>query len=140
MTSAKPQYYGKYYMTSNIPSSSEFHATATATCGNGLYMALGESKMIAGQRLGDNSYYTIAGVHLPEDWKAQNSTLVADSANLRDWLVSDAYANWPKQHTDLIANSEGDIYTWPLYGFSAESLGWQHQQGVTLVGDAAHVW
>jgi len=91
-------------------------------------------------RLGDRSYYSFAGISLPESWKSDNADLLKDPTKLKRELVAKHFADWPKATTDLMTNSDGDIYTWPLYGVPAGKVGWETVPGVTLIGDAAHPW
>lgn len=139
VTSATPKYAGRYYLTSNIYPESPFHATAEAMAGTGNYMSMGSHRLIAAMRLGDRSYYTFAGLSLPETWKSDNAALLNDPAALRHTLVTKYLSDWSKKNTDLITHSDGEFYVWPLYGLAAEDVEWQTVPGVALVGDAAHI-
>ena len=139
VTSAKPQYSGLYYLTSTIRPDNAFHSSAASLAGQGNYLALGDEKQIAVQKLGDGSYYIAVGLRLPETWKSVNSGLLKNPSALRQSLLHDYFVDWPQVHTDLIKHSEGDFRAWPLYAMPTESLSWQAVPGVTLIGDAAHV-
>ncbi|KAF2470017.1 putative monooxygenase [Lindgomyces ingoldianus] len=139
VTSAKPQYSGIYYLTTAIQPESPFHSSVVSLAGNGLYMAIGDGKQIVILKLGDGSYYIGFGLRLPENWSSEQAALIKDSSALRQWLLSDGFADWPEAHTDVIRHSDGDFYVWPLYAMPTESLSWQTVPGVTLIGDAAHV-
>lgn len=103
-------------------------------------MSMGGRRTISAMRLGDGSYYAFAGLSLPEAWKSDNADLLKDPARLKRELVAKYFADWPNATTDLMTKSDGEVYTWPLYGVSAEKLGWETVPGVTLIGDAAHTW
>jgi len=103
-------------------------------------MSMGGRRVVAAMRLGDRSYYTFAGLSLPESWKSDNAALLDDPEALRQTLVNKHLSDWSRTNTDLIARSDGEIYTWPLYGLAAEDLEWQTVPGVALIGDAAHIW
>lgn len=103
-------------------------------------MSMGGSRVMAAMRLGDGSYYTFAGLKLPESWKSDNKVLLSNPAQIRQELVAKHFADWPRTTTDLTAQSDGEFYAWPLYGMPLESLSWQTVAGVTLIGDAAHIW
>jgi len=103
-------------------------------------MSMGGCRTMNAMRLGDRSYYTFAGLSLPESWKSDNAGFLKDPPRLKRELVAKYFADWPKATTDLMAKSDGDVYTWPLYGVSAEAVGWETVPGVTLIGDAAHTW
>ena len=103
-------------------------------------MSMGGRRTMNAMRLGDRSYYTFAGLSLPESWKTENAELLDDPPRLKRELAAKHFADWPKATTDLMTKSDGDVYTWPLYGASAEEVGWETVPGVTLIGDAAHTW
>lgn len=103
-------------------------------------MSMGGRRLVAAMRLGDRSYYTFAGLSLPESWRSDNASLLNDPEALRRTLVTKYFADWSHTNTDLIAHSDGGFYTWPLYGVSAEDMEWQTVPGVALIGDAAHIW
>ena len=139
VTSATPKYAGRYYLTSNISPASPFYATAESMAGTGNYMSMGRHHLVAAMRLGDRSYYTFAGLSLPESWKSDNAALLEDPEALRRKLVTEYFSDWSKTNTDLVAHSDGEFYIWPLYGLAAEEMEWQTVPGVALVGDAAHI-
>ena len=108
--------------------------------GTGNYMSMGKRRVVAAMRLGDRSYYTFAGLSLPESWRSNYAALLDDPEALRRTLVTRYLSDWSNTNTDLIAHSDGEFYIWPLYGLAAEDLAWQTVPGVALIGDAAHVW
>lgn len=140
VTSARPEFAGKCSITSNISPDNPLHPSVEAMVGNGNYMSMGGGRIVAAMRLGDRSYYTWAGIVLPESWKKDNEALLNNPSQLRQELVTKYFAGWPQATTDLIARSDGDIYAWSFYGMPSESLAWQTVPGVTLIGDAAHIW
>jgi 2-polyprenyl-6-methoxyphenol hydroxylase-like FAD-dependent oxidoreductase len=140
VTSTKPKYAGRYYITSNISPESPFYATAESMVGTGNYMSMGGQRVVAAMRLNDRSYYTFAGLSLPQSWKSDNTAILDDPGALRHKFVADHFADWPESTTDLFVRSDGDVYTWPLYGLAAKDVEWSTVPGVTLIGDAAHIW
>ena len=139
VTPAKPQYSGLHYLTTSIKPENPFHSSAVSLVGQGNYMAVGDGKQIAAQKLGDGSYYIAVGLRLPERWSSENAALLEDPSALRQSLLHDHFVDWPQVHTDLIKHSEGHFRAWPLYAMPTESLSWQAVPGITLIGDAAHV-
>ena len=135
-----PTFAGRYYLTSNISPESPFHATVEAKVQNGNYMSMGGRRLVAAMRLGDRSYYTFAGLTLPESWKNDNAALLNDPDALRRDLITKHFSDWSKINTDLITHSDGGFYVWPLYGIPAEQVEWRSVPGITLIGDAAHLW
>jgi 2-polyprenyl-6-methoxyphenol hydroxylase-like FAD-dependent oxidoreductase len=138
VTSAKPEYSGLYCFTTHIRPDNPFHSAAASLAGAGNYIALGEGKQLVILKLHDGSYHIGVGLHLPEEWRSDNAALLENPSALREWLVHNSFAEWPKVHTDMIQHSEGDVRAWPLYSMPAESLSWKPHAGVTLIGDAAH--
>ena len=101
-------------------------------------MAISAGKSIIAQRMGDESYNVYAGLQFPEHWSKANTDLV-HSADFRRHLVSEDFADWSSDVTDLVKLSDGTFHTWPLYSLPAEALCWKTISNVCLVGDAAHV-
>ena len=101
-------------------------------------MAVSDGKVIIAQRMGDGSYNVYAGLTIPENWSKANADYF-HSPLFREKLVSDEYADWSSDITDLVKLSDGSFHTWPLYALSPEALCWKPKPGCTLVGDAAHV-
>jgi 2-polyprenyl-6-methoxyphenol hydroxylase-like FAD-dependent oxidoreductase len=139
VTSAKPQFSGLYYFSTNIGPDSPMHSSAKALAGEGNYMAFGDERMLGTMMLGDGSYYTFVGMHLPEHWRNANAALAADPVAMREWLLRDQLVKFGKVHTDLIEHSSAPFFVWPLYGMPIESLSWETVPGIALVGDAAHL-
>lgn len=140
VTSATPEFAGKYYLTSNISPNNPFYPHVEAKAGTGNYLSMGNCGVIGAMRLGDRSYYTMAGLQLPESWKNDNVDLINDPSALRRKLAKDHFPEWSSVNTDLITQSDGEFYVWPLYGMRSEALEWESVPGVTLIGDAAHLW
>lgn len=139
LTPAIPEYSGRYYLTSAISPANPFYSIAESLVGTGNYMSMGGGRVVAAMRLGDGLYYTFAGLSLSEAWRHENAALISNAARLREVLVREHFADWATTNTDLIANSDGEFYVWPLYGLSVGSLPQRSMPGVTLVGDAAHL-
>ncbi|KAM0717151.1 hypothetical protein Q7P37_007003 [Cladosporium fusiforme] len=139
VTSAVPEFAGRYYFTSNISPSNPFYPTVEAKAGTGNYLSMGGKRVMAAMRLADRSYYTFAGLSLPESWRSDNATLIGNPTELRQKLAREYFSDWPNANTDLITHSDGDFYIWALYGVKAESMDWKTVPGVTLIGDAAHL-
>jgi len=127
------------YLTTYIRPQNEHYSTAVSLAGKGNYNAIGSGKILVAQLLDDGSYYIVVGLRLPEHWNLSNA-LLSDPPALRRWLLTKHFAGWAKAHRDLIKHSEGDFRFWPLYASPLQSLSWQTVPGVTLIGDAAHVW
>lgn len=139
MTSAKPQYSGKCYLTTYIHPGNPQYSALESLAGKGSYLALAEEKFLFAQYIGDGTFAIGFGLYLPEKW-SEEKRLLKDSEALKKWLLEEQMAGWPELHTNFIKHTgESEWRRWPLYALPTEALTWETISGVALVGDAAHV-
>ncbi|KAH9917123.1 monooxygenase FAD-binding protein [Epithele typhae] len=108
-------------------------ADARALVGNGTACAMQDGKMLIAQRNSDGRVRTYAWFRGPEDWP-----LPSDAAEARAVLL-EKFEGWAPVLRKLIEHGADDaIYRRPLY-MLPPGLRWEHVDGVTVIGDAAHV-
>ena len=110
-------------------------AAIAATTGTGhLFARDGAGRAIIAQRnSGDVTRGYVAFV-APEDWAAQAG--FADDAGLRAYLA-EQYAGWAPELRRFV--TESDAYVERAFRVLPAPLTWERADGVTLLGDAAHV-
>jgi 2-polyprenyl-6-methoxyphenol hydroxylase-like FAD-dependent oxidoreductase len=104
--------------------------------GQGTMCAEGEHKFIGAQRNGDGSIRLTASLPMPEDPTRGGGAPTdppAVRALLRGW-----FRGWHPDLVDLFDQVDADFSYWPHYTMPARQQ-WTSHQGITLVGDAAHV-
>ncbi|KAH9915185.1 monooxygenase FAD-binding protein [Epithele typhae] len=108
-------------------------ADARALVGNGTTFAMEDGKMLIAQRNSDGRVRTYAWFRGPEDWP-----LPADAAEARAVLLA-KFEGWAPVLRKFVERGADDgIYHRPLY-MLPPGLRWEHVDGVTVIGDAAHV-
>ncbi|WP_250005678.1 NAD(P)/FAD-dependent oxidoreductase [Actinoplanes sp. M2I2] len=105
------------------------HPDLAELVGPGNLWCLGERRILAAQRLGDGSIRV--GVSLPVDERS-----AAAYSSKRALL--DAFEGWNPRLTALIAAADGPPAPRRIESMPTGAR-WNHQPGITLVGDAAHL-
>ena len=139
ITPVRPEYTGLSYLTTIIRPGNAAYRTAMSLAGKGNYNVVSSGTMLVVMRLDDGAYWIATGMRLPETWNTDND-LFSDPPALRQWLLKEHFAEWTQAQRDMIEHSEGSFRFWPLYATPMEGLEWNTVPGVTLIGDAAHVW
>ncbi|KAK4191052.1 hypothetical protein QBC35DRAFT_488082 [Podospora australis] len=148
ITTSTPTYTGKSYIETRITLTNPLHPTVASRMGAGMFIAIGDQKLVISQRQGDSSYRTYFGVSVPPGFFQSHSlspqpnlTTEETETNLRNILLSDRFfADWDEEYHSLIKNGT-NFRPWPLYSLSKESIteSWKSVPGLTLIGDAAHL-
>ncbi|CAG9984592.1 unnamed protein product [Clonostachys byssicola] len=145
LTSAKPKYSGKSYIEGKISPNNPIYPKLETKVGPGSLIAFGPNKNLAAQQMSDGSYRIYLGVTVAEDFfiddNANVDLSVDDGAQARQFFLSsnDYFAEWATEFHETIANCEHGFRKWPLFYLPPESLVWEHDSQVTLIGDAAHL-
>jgi len=124
-----PEYSGVTFMEGWIQEPSAIQADIV---GHGTMFSFGGEEAVFAQRNGLGRICVYAAIKRSRDW----ISVEVERQNMRD-LVLSTFDGWAPQLRDLLkaceAFVERPIYQLPL-GFE-----WQHQKGLYLVGDAAHL-
>jgi 2-polyprenyl-6-methoxyphenol hydroxylase-like FAD-dependent oxidoreductase len=148
LTSATPQYAGVHCITLTIPNLTAKHPHFASMVGGGSYVACGDGKTIMAQRGSVDSVRMYLMLKSPSSTYLSDTSLDALSpSQLKQKLLtsSELYATWGESLKDLLcaacdAEAEGgeEISAKPLYMLPVGHT-WTHRQGLTLIGDAAHL-
>ena len=136
VSSATPIYHGltstEVILLPDVSKKPEL-AEAVAMVGAGSMYAMGRRQVLVAQLNGDGRIRVYAMFAAPEDW-----TVPVDPAEARRVLL-EKYEGWAQGMRKLIEHCDGEaIYCRPLYHLPIGHK-WEHVDGVTLVGDAAHL-
>lgn len=150
LSDAQPFYSGTQLVTATVRNVSTKYPHLAELSGSGALQALGGGKGIMTHRGPQDSIRVYAAVSTPhEQWAAATGLKGKTAAEVKTTLLSDdkLFRNWAPALQDLLATAfdeetkdnpgcEADIM--PLYMLPVDHR-WEHQMGVTLVGDAAHL-
>ena len=135
---AEPRYSGTHFYTTFIRPQSPTYASAVAMAGKGNYLAMSGGRQIFLHSLNDGSYHLSVGVKLQEGQTAK-SRVLQDPSALWESLLKGEFTGWAPGLTEMIKSSDLGFRSWPLYSMPEESLPWETESGLTLLGDAAHL-
>ena len=138
ITQASPQYSGKSFLESEIGLEHRLYETMASKVGAGMFLSVGDGKLIVIERQGNGSYRNYFGLQVPKDFFRNGTVDLHDVEATRRLLLSDFHADWSEETKNLIQHAT-DFRPWPLYTLSTEDLGWKSVPGFTLAGDAAHL-
>ncbi|UAK25358.1 FAD-dependent oxidoreductase [Sphingomonas nostoxanthinifaciens] len=110
------------------------HASVDALVGGGKMMAVGDNRVLIGQRNGHGHIRGYAGWRMPEP--AARALAAATREQVRATALA-AFAGWAPHLIDLIV--QGDLLAVrPLHALPIGHC-WTSRRGLTLIGDAAHL-
>jgi 2-polyprenyl-6-methoxyphenol hydroxylase-like FAD-dependent oxidoreductase len=146
LTDIKPHYSTVSCITLTIPSISTAYPQLSALLGGGSYSASGDHKAIMTQRGSYDSVRVYLMLRDPsENYLSELGLCDVSSAELQARLLGEEalFANWGENLKSLIAaacsSSQEPIPAKPLYMLPVSHT-WVHRYGLTLLGDAAHVF
>lgn len=137
LSKARPQYSGVMFVELNLPDVDRQHPEVAEMVGHGKMFALGEGKGLLAQRNANAHVQAYAGLRMPEDWIAQGGLDLASTEATKRSLAKN-FAGWSERLLELIYRSDERIAPRPLYALPVDHR-WESREGVTLLGDAAHV-
>lgn len=148
LTDTKPHFSSVHCITLTVPSLSSNHPELAQMIGNGSYYASGEGKAVIAQRGSLDSARVYVMISSPSESYLETSGLeevVKNSAILKKMLVGEEefFEGWGEGIKSLIAagcdsGAEFEVTAKPLYMLPV-GFQWEHVDGVTLIGDAAHL-
>ncbi|GAM87678.1 hypothetical protein ANO11243_057050 [Dothideomycetidae sp. 11243] len=138
LTPAKPTFTGLYYLQTTILPTNPHYAHIRSFAGSGSYTSLSSGNAIIAQQVSNGAYNIYIGLRLPEHWTKTNAELIR-SPGFRQYLIQTYFSDWSEEPLSLIRHSDGPFHSWPLYSLPLDALPWTSVEGVTLIGDAAHL-
>ena len=110
------------------------HANVDALVGNGKMFAVGDNRVLIGQRNGQGHIRGYAGLRLAENTAQEWTTEAPDRVRAK---LLDVFTNWAPELTYIVESGDF-VAVRPLYALPI-GYKWDSRPGATLLGDAAHL-
>lgn len=139
---ASPFYSGTTFIESYIPPATlSSHPVLDALVGHGSAYALEDSKALMGQRNTGGGVRVQSALAVPESWLDDTKSAILTNPTKSLQYIVDLFKGWNDGLLDLVRYSDptnGQVIPRRLYMLPVDHS-WAPRQGITLVGDAAHV-
>ena len=137
LSDAKPMYTGLSFIGTDIAHAAQRQPEIARLVGPGRLFALSDGKGILTGLLGNGTVGGYVGLQVPEDWMAASSLSFDQPAQMRAAVLSQ-FADWDPALTAIIRHCDEPLTLIQINMLPTEHR-WEHQPGVTLIGDAAHL-
>jgi len=137
LSPAKPFYSGVAGHTFRIPDAQTVSPVGYELVNRGSLFAWSNGKSIMAQYMGDGSINVATWALKPEDWRKQCGHDVRDAKAVKEACTRE-YADWDTRLVSFTQCAEDHVVPRDLYMLPVGHR-WKHIQGVTLIGDAAHL-
>ena len=135
LSDMRPAYVGTSFIETFLYDADNRHKASAEVIGTGTLMAVAPGQGILAHRYANGTLHTYVALSRPEDWIAQIDFSDRTTALAR---IASEFRGWAPELTALITDGETDPVLRPIYALPVEHR-WSRLQGVTLVGDAAHL-
>ncbi|MEV0847862.1 NAD(P)/FAD-dependent oxidoreductase [Streptomyces sp. NPDC049954] len=137
LSDAVPVYTGVTFVETGLNEADTRHPEPAALTGQGTMMALDDNLGLVAQRNSGGHIRVYVGMRTPEDWHRRAGVDLTEPAAVRAALL-ERFADWgPALHGFLTETDTGYVNR-PLFALPVPHT-WEHTEGVTLLGDAAHL-
>ncbi|PVF96982.1 FAD/NAD(P)-binding domain-containing protein [Serendipita vermifera] len=134
----KPHYTGVSFVECELHDLDTRHPSLTKLIGKGTMCALGDGKGIIPQRNSKGRVKVYLGFRVPESWISDcGIPFTTDPETTRQKLL-DMFPDWSEDLRDIIRRAEPNFIPRQLVTLDP-GFKWDWMDGVTLIGDAAHV-
>lgn len=113
------------------------HPEISKLVGRGSLFALSDNKGLLAQRNGHNRIRVYITMRVPENWITESKIPFDQPEKVRPHLL-ELFSDWDESLLNLIHSCDDDFIPRALYALPINHR-WEHQPGVTLLGDAAHL-
>ncbi|KAM0719677.1 hypothetical protein Q7P37_003808 [Cladosporium fusiforme] len=137
LTETKPFYSGIAGHAFRIPDSEETTPDLYKLVNRGSLFSWGDGKSIMAQYMGDGSINVGTWAVRSESWQEDCDYDVQDAKATKAACLRD-YSDWDPRLVDFTQRAEDHVVPRNLYMLPVGHR-WEHKQGVTIIGDAAHV-
>ncbi|MBB5058537.1 2-polyprenyl-6-methoxyphenol hydroxylase-like FAD-dependent oxidoreductase [Granulicella aggregans] len=134
LSDAKPIYSGVTFVELGIDDADQRYPERAKLVGRGLMFALGDSKAIIGHRDANAHIGIYVALRAEEGWIFEDGPGVS---SMRASLVGQ-FSGWSEELLELIRGCDDRMTPRKLYALPVGHR-WEHREGVTLLGDAAHL-
>ncbi|MBS1072941.1 FAD-dependent monooxygenase [Gluconobacter cerinus] len=135
LTDVRPVYSGTCFIEIGLAAGDARHAASIGLIGAGTLMAVAPGRGIMVHRSADGSAHGYVALNKSEDWIG-----AVDFRNARAGLaiVAQQFTGWAPHLRHFILDSDAPPVIRPIHALPV-GIAWRHRQGVTLIGDAAHL-
>jgi 2-polyprenyl-6-methoxyphenol hydroxylase-like FAD-dependent oxidoreductase len=137
ISATKPIYSGIAGHAFRIPDAKKTTPLGYGLANRGTLFAHGDGKSIMAQCMGDGSLSISAWARRSEDWREQCGYDVHDARATKEACLQE-FADWDPRLVSFTQCAEDHVVPRDLYMLPVGHR-WKHVQGVTLIGDAAHL-
>lgn len=137
VSDARPVYSGVTFASIEFNDVDRSYPEIAKLVGHGLMFAMGESKTIAAHRNAGSNVGFYVGLRVSEDW-AENGGLDRSSPEATRQSLAANFHGWAPILLQSILQSTEPITPRRIYALPIGHR-WEHRQGITLLGDAAHL-
>jgi 2-polyprenyl-6-methoxyphenol hydroxylase-like FAD-dependent oxidoreductase len=135
LTDAVPAYTGISFVETDLLEPDVRHPACADLLGAGFFMSLDGDRGFLAHRETDGSLHVYTATHAAEDWLDGIDFSRPEAARA---AVLNEFDGWDDTLRALVGESDGAIVGRKIHALP-KGLRWQHQPGVTLIGDAAHL-
>ena len=135
LSSAKPTYIGTTFIETNLLEGDTRHKASAETIGTGTLMAVVPGQGILAHRYSNGTLHVYVALNKPEAW-VDAIDFTRPSSGLE--RIAEEFEGWAPPLRALITDGDTEPVIRPIYALPIEHR-WERVQGVTLVGDAAHL-
>ncbi|MGI3776943.1 MAG: FAD-dependent oxidoreductase [Janthinobacterium lividum] len=135
LTDARPAYSGTCFVEVALAADDALHAAGIQAIGTGTLIAVAPGRGILAHRNADGSVAGYVALNEPEDWFRS-----IDFGDVHAGLavIAERFAGWAPHLAGLITGSIAEPVLRPIHALPVD-IRWPRREGVTLVGDAAHL-
>jgi 2-polyprenyl-6-methoxyphenol hydroxylase-like FAD-dependent oxidoreductase len=113
------------------------HPEISKLVGRGTFFVLSDNKGLIAQRNGQNQIRVYITLRVSENWATELDIPFDQPEQIRSHLLQ-LFADWDNSLLNLIHSCDANFMPRPLYMLPIDHK-WETQDGVTLLGDAAHL-
>jgi 2-polyprenyl-6-methoxyphenol hydroxylase-like FAD-dependent oxidoreductase len=135
LSNDQPAYTGISFVESNLLEPETRHPRGAALVGSGFFMCLGDQRAVMGHRQTNGSIHIYTALKIDEGWL--NTIDFSDTAAAKAAVLAH-FEGWDEGLRGLIADADGALAPRHVHALPVGHR-WDRIQGVTLLGDAAHL-
>ncbi|MFB4303037.1 FAD-dependent oxidoreductase [Actinomadura sp. NTSP31] len=137
VSAAVPEYSGVSFLEAWFSDVENRHPEIAELVGAGGAAAADGDRGLFAQRNSRDHIRVYIIRRAPADWIAASGLNAGDTAGIRALLL-DEYAHWSPRLRRMISDNDGRYVDRPIFALPVPHT-WEHDQAVTLLGDAAHL-
>jgi len=135
LSTAKATYIGTTFIETTLLEGDTRHKASAEAIGSGTLMAVVPGQGILAHRYANGTLHVYVALNKPEAW-VNDIDFTQPSSGLE--RIAEEFEGWAPPLRALITDGDTEPVVRPIYALPIEHR-WERVQGVTLVGDAAHL-